>query len=274
VVGQEGEAPRVAARLPGPPALALEGVSTARRGTGVALRDLSLTLCAGEITGLAGVSGNGQAALAGVISGMETPTAGVVRVAGQAMRGWSPRAAIAAGIGRIPEDRHAVGSIADMSVTENVISERYRSPRFSRSGLLDWAAARAFAETLIRDYDVRCPSPDTRIRLLSGGNMQKLILGRALDGNPAVILANQPARGLDVGAVAYVHKRLVAARDAGAAVLLISEDLDEIMALSDRILVISGGALSRPSLRGERSIRDLGALMAGHGGEAEGADAA
>ncbi|MET0600142.1 MAG: ABC transporter ATP-binding protein [Mesorhizobium sp.] len=274
MVGQEVEAPRVAARPPGPPALALEGVSTARRGTGVALRGLTLTLHAGEITGLAGVSGNGQAALAGVISGMETPTAGVVSVAGQAMRGWSPRAAIAAGIGRIPEDRHAVGSIADMSVTENVISERYRSPRFSRSGLLDWAAARAFAETLIRDYDVRCPSPDTRIRLLSGGNMQKLILGRALDGNPSVILANQPARGLDVGAVAYVHKRLVAARDRGAAVLLISEDLDEIMALSDRILVISGGALSRPSLRGERSIRDLGALMAGHAGEPEGVDAA
>ena len=151
-----------------------------------------------------------------------------------------------------------------MSVTENVIGERYRSERFSKRGLLDWKAARDFAEQLIRDYDVKCPSPDARIRLLSGGNMQKLILGRALDPDPIVILANQPTRGLDVGAVSYVHNRLLAARDRGAAILLISEDLEEILALSDRILVMSKGKLSTPSSRGERSVRELGELMAGH----------
>jgi simple sugar transport system ATP-binding protein len=151
-----------------------------------------------------------------------------------------------------------------MSVTENVIGERHRTPRFSRRGFLDWKAARTFAEELIRDYDVKCPSPEARIRLLSGGNMQKLILGRALDPDPVVILANQPTRGLDVGAVSYVHKRLLEARDRGAAILLISEDLEEILALSDRILVMSKGKLSSPSRRGERTIRELGELMAGH----------
>ena len=150
-------------------------------------------------------------------------------------------------------------------MTENVIAERYRTERFSRFGFLDWAAARKFAEEIIADYDVKCPSPEARIRLLSGGNMQKLILGRALDPDPVVILANQPTRGLDVGAVGYVHRKLLEARARGAAILLISEDLEEILALSDRISVMSKGRLSTPSARGERAIRELGELMAGHG---------
>ena len=265
MVGQEVAAPPVPPVRRGRPLLVLHHVSTAPGPGGAALRDVSLTLTEGVVTGLAGVSGNGQAALAALLSGTATPTAGVIRVDGAAVSDWSPRAALAHGIARIPEDRHAVGSIADMSVTENVISERYRSPRFSRNGFLDWKAARAFAEELIRDYDVKCPSPETRIRLLSGGNMQKLILGRALDPDPVVILANQPTRGLDVGAVAYVHGRLLEARARGAAILLISEDLDEILSLSDEVLVMFKGRLSAPSERGERSIRALGELMAGHG---------
>ena len=132
-------------------------------------------------------------------------------------------------------------------------------------GFLDWKAAEDFARDIISDYDVKCPSPDARVRLLSGGNMQKLILGRALDGEPDVILANQPTRGLDVGAVAYVHSKLLEARQRGAAILLISEDLDEVLALSDRVLVISKGRLSRPARRGELTVRQIGELMAGHG---------
>lgn len=266
MVGQEVKPAEVAAVEPGAELLVLDGVSTARRN-GAALDRVSLRLRAGEITGLAGVSGNGQAALAALISGTERPTGGRLVIGGVQMGDWSPRAALGHGIGRIPEDRHAVGTIGDMSVTENVISERYRSERFSRMGFLDWKAARQFAEKIIADYDVKCPSPEARIRLLSGGNMQKLILGRALDPEPAVILASQPTRGLDVGAVAYVHRMLLAARQRGAAVLLISEDLEEIMALSDRIVVMSKGQLSAPSARGERTIRELGELMAGHGGE-------
>lgn len=152
-----------------------------------------------------------------------------------------------------------------MSLTENAISERYREPRFSRHGLLDWAAARRFTEKIIKDSDVKTPSPDTRIRLLSGGNMQKLILGRALDSNPMIILADQPSRGLDVGAVTYVHEQLLKARERGAAILLISEDLDEVLALADRIVVMSGGRLSQPSKRGELSAREIGELMGGKG---------
>ncbi|PHR24167.1 MAG: sugar ABC transporter ATP-binding protein [Hoeflea sp.] len=248
----------------------LRSVSTPSMG-GAALRQISMQLRGGEITGLAGISGNGQAALAALIAGTLEAREGEIVVHGAPAGRWSPRAALDRGLGRIPEDRHATGMIGDMSVAENVISEAYRSPRFSRFGFLDWKAAAAFADDIIKAYDVKCPSADARVRLLSGGNMQKLILGRALDGDPDIILASQPTRGLDVGAVAYVHARLIEARDRGAAVLLISEDLDEIQTLSDRILVIHRGRLSKPSLRGERSVMELGELMAGHGVE-EGAD--
>ncbi|WP_163270970.1 ABC transporter ATP-binding protein [Chelativorans alearense] len=265
MVGREIPPPRVSPAMPGMPRLVLDNVSTTA-GAGLSPLDgVSLSLHAGEITGLAGVSGNGQAALAALISGMQPPVRGTVLIGGRPVKAWSTRAALAHGIGRIPEDRHAVGSIADMSVVENVIAEAYRTPRFSRFGFLDWKAARAFAQKIIGDYDVKCPSPDMRIRLLSGGNMQKLILGRALDPEPEIILASQPTRGLDVGAVAYVHERLLEARARGAAILLISEDLDEILTLSDRIIVISKGKLSTPSRRGERTVRELGELMAGHG---------
>jgi simple sugar transport system ATP-binding protein len=264
MVGQEIAPATVAPAQAGPPLLELTNVSTRAGGGGAALDGISLTLRGGEITGLAGVSGNGQAALAALIAGTMQPLTGDIGISGATVKEWSPRRALAAGIARIPEDRHAVGTIGDMSVTENVISERYRSARFSRLGFLDWRAARGFAEEIIADYDVKCPSPEARIRLLSGGNMQKLILGRALDPEPSVILANQPTRGLDVGAVSYVHKKLLEARARGAAILLISEDLEEILALSDRILVMSKGRLSTPSARGERTVRELGELMAGH----------
>jgi simple sugar transport system ATP-binding protein len=234
------------------------------RGGGTALDGLTLSLFGGEITGLAGVSGNGQGAIAALVSGTARPLSGGITVDGRTVADWTPALALAAGIGRIPEDRQAIGTIGDMSVTENLISERHRTRRFSRFGFLDWKEARRFAERIVADYDVKCPSPETRIRLLSGGNIQKLILGRALDPEPGVILANQPTRGLDVGAVAYVHGKLLEARSRGAAILLISEDLDEILRLSDRILVISKGRLSQPSLRGQRTIREIGELMAGH----------
>ena len=174
---------------------------------------------------------------------------------------------MARGVARIPEDRHHQGSIADFDLTENAVLEAYRS-RFSRRGWMNWRAAREFAETIIAGYDVRCPGPETRIRLLSGGNMQKLILGRAMaggpeTGGPEIILANQPVRGLDVGAIAYVQSQLIAARDRGSSVLLISEDLDEIMGLSDVIHVMSQGRLSPGFARGTMTAAELGLWMAG-----------
>ncbi len=265
MVGDEISEPPVPAASPGPVLLELKQVSAVARGSGADLSNLSLALRAGEITGIAGVSGNGQAALAELLSGTLAPAGGAFVIAGQEVRKWSPREALRRRIGRVPEDRHAMGMIDDMNITENIISESYRSPRFNRFGFLKWRAARAFAEEIIHAYDVKCPSPDIRVRLLSGGNMQKLILGRALHGDPVIIVANQPTRGLDVGAVAYVHGRLLEARARGAAIVLISEDLDEVTSLSDRIVVMSKGRLSSPSARGERSLGELGELMAGHG---------
>ncbi|WP_075996898.1 ABC transporter ATP-binding protein [Salaquimonas pukyongi] len=265
MVGDEVEETEFTSGTPGKAVFRLSGITTLHKPGRPALQNVSLDLKAGEITGLAGVSGNGQATLSAIIEGREIPEKGEIIIDGIPIRKWSPRIALAQNIGRIPEDRHAIGMIDDMNIVENVISETYASKRFARYGILDMKAGRAFAEEIIRDYDVRCPSPDIRARLLSGGNMQKLILGRALDGDPGIILANQPTRGLDIGAVSYVHKRLIEARDRGAAILLISEDLDEVRALSDRIAVISRGRLSEPTNRGELTVRELGELMAGHG---------
>lgn len=250
---------------PGAPLLMLNRVTTPDAEAAPGLKDVTLTLRAGEITGLAGVSGNGQAALSDLIGGLIRPQSGTLELAGATVAAWSAHDAILAGIARIPEDRHKTGTIADFSLTENAILERYREAPFSRKGWMNWGAAEGFARDIIQTYDVRCPGPDARIRLLSGGNMQKLILGRVLEPGPKVILANQPVRGLDIGAITFIHSRLIAARDAGAAVLLISEDLDEVLKLSDVVHVIYEGRLSPGFARGSMGPADLGLWMAGQG---------
>ncbi len=265
MVGGEIALPKAEPRPAGPVLMQLANVSTPSEGAAPGLRHLTLNLRAGEIIGLAGVSGNGQAALADLVSGLITPSAGHIELGGEALSAWSPREAIRRGIARIPEDRHKTGTIAGFNLTENAVLEGYFRPEFSKLGLIDWRAARRFAEEIIAAYDVRCPGPNTPIRLLSGGNMQKLILGRVLEPGPTIILANQPVRGLDIGAIAYVQSRLIAARDAGAAVLLISEDLDEIMGLADTIHVISEGRLSPAFPRGSKTPAELGLWMAGEG---------
>lgn len=271
MVGGELSLPRAEARTPGAVLMRLDQVSTPDRGAAPGLKAVTLELRAGQITGLAGVSGNGQAALAEIVGGLAVPAAGRVVLKEAEVARWSPGEALARGVARIPEDRHHQGSIADFDLTENAVLEGYRT-RFSRRGWMDWRAARDFAEGIIKGYDVRCPGPETRIRLLSGGNMQKLILGRALAPGPDIILANQPVRGLDVGAIAYVQAQLIAARDRGAAVLLISEDLDEIMSLSDVVHVMSQGRLSPAFARGTMTAAELGLWMAGQ--KFEGRDAA
>ncbi len=260
MVGGEVSLPKASPGTPGPVLMRLAEVSAP------GLARITLELRSGQITGLAGVSGNGQGALANLVSGLVKPDSGRIELNGTPVAGWTPREALARGVGRIPEDRHRTGTIADFTLAENAVLEGYRSA-YSRQGLMNWRAADAFARQVIQDYDVRCPGPDAKIRLLSGGNMQKLILGRVLSGKPEIILANQPVRGLDVGAVAYVHSRLIAARDRGAAVLLISEDLDEIQSLSDVIHVISEGRLSPAFARSSKSPAELGLWMAGHGFE-------
>ncbi len=265
MVGGRVALPTAPPGTPGPVLLSLRGVSTPAAGTATGLRDVTLDLHGGLITGLAGVSGNGQQALSDLISGLLAPSQGEMTVAGSPPRRWSPRAALAEGIARIPEDRHGTGTVADFTLAENAVLETYRREPYSRRGWLNPAAARAFTERLIAAYDLRGAGPEGRIRLLSGGNMQKLILGRTLEAHPRIVLANQPSRGLDVGATAYVHSRLIAARDGGAAVILISEDLDELLSLSDRLHVIHRGRLSPAFGRGEKTPAELGLWMAGEG---------
>ena len=267
MVGAEIAQPVPSEARPGPTLLSLRGVSAHPPGHRTGLRNLDLDLRSGQILGLAGVSGNGQGALAELISGEAKPESGEIWLGDSEAPPWSPRAALAAKIGRIPEDRHSTGSIADFSLTENAILESYRDPELSRAGWMRWSAAEDFTRKVIARYDVRCPGPETRIRLLSGGNMQKLILGRALESDPRIILANQPVRGLDIGAVTYVQERLIEARDEGAAILLISEDLDEIMGLADVIRVMSDGRLSPEFPRGSVTATELGRWMAGEGFE-------
>ncbi len=241
-------------------------------GVGVdgALAHVSLALHGGEITAIAGVSGNGQQALADVLCGLRVPDAGRVVVAGRALPA-DARAWIAAGVARIPEDRQEVGLVGDLPLWENAIAEHYRT-RFARRGVVRRRAAHRFARHVVDRYDVRAGGGvDTPARALSGGNMQKLILGRALAGDaagaagPALIVANQPTWGLDIGAVAFVHQQLLDACARGAAVLLISDDLDEIFALADRIAVIHAGRLTPARPRSEWDLPTIGLAMAGAG---------
>lgn len=253
------ETPR-AEMAPGAPILELKNLSVAGRSKRDSLENVSLTVRAHEVLGIAGVSGNGQSALAGVISGLNRPSGGSISVANEAIASLTPRAMIQAGLGRIPEDRHHDGIVGAMTVAENMVIERLDEPSVQSNGLLKREAIRANADRLSRDYDVRGPGVTASARLLSGGNIQKLILARVLEQNPKLILANQPTRGLDMGAAAEVARRLLEARERGAGIVLISEDLDEILKLADRILVIHDGALTEADSRDREQI---GLMMAG-----------
>jgi len=247
---------------PGEVLFELENVSL-HGASGRALSGVSLTLRAGEVVGLAGVSGNGQSGIAALISGLAVPTSGTMRLYGDTVTRADPRALVANGVARMPEDRQHDGVVGTMSVADNIAIEEVRSAAFSKMGFLDRKAMRERATAAIAGYDVRCQGPDAEARLLSGGNVQKLILARVLERGPRVILANQPTRGLDVGAQAEVHRRILAARDRGAAVLVISEDLDELFALADRFVVVHAGELhdAGPSEGLDRGT--IGLMMAG-----------
>lgn len=260
MVGRAVERPRRAASTPGP--LVLEAVGLSFRERGVErLKSVSFRLHEGEILGIIGVSGNGQTPLARILSGTARWTGGDLVLGGRQLDRLTVADVIAAGIGRIPEDRNHEGSVGEMTLWENVVLERLS--RYSRLGIVDRQAGIQRTEDIISRFDVRGGTPTSRVRLLSGGNMQKLILGRNLLEAPRILIAAQPARGLDEGAVAAVHERLLDARRAGTAVLLISEDLEEVMALSDRIHAIVGGRLSPAIPMEAADMRGLGLMMAG-----------
>jgi ABC-type uncharacterized transport system ATPase subunit len=259
------------AKQVGAPVCVLDQVSTAPGRE--RLERVSLTLHSGELVAIAGVSGNGQVALAELLCGTRHKEAGRVTFMGQPLPAH-PSQWVAMGVARIPEDRHAVGVVGDLPVWENAVSERLRSPAFSRWGWVKRTAAHAYAQRVIAQFDVRGGGPLAAARALSGGNMQKLILGRALlhpdhtpdtpdATTPKLIIAHQPTWGLDIGAVAYVQSQLLAARDAGAAVLVISDDLDEVMTLGDRVAVMHAGQLTPPRMTEDWSREAIGLAMAG-----------
>ena len=228
----------------------------------LALKGVSFDIRAGECVGFAGVSGNGQRELAEVISGLRSANAGSIQIGDADLTNRPPVEIIRAGLGYIPEERHRVGSIGDFTVAENAILETHQS-HFTQGLFLDRAAIKQHVSDLITNYDVKTPSAETPTRNLSGGNLQKLILGRELARRPELLLAAQPTRGLDVGATEYIRQELMRARDQGTAILLISEDLDEILSLSDRILVMYEGQIVGELSCEEADIETLGLMMGG-----------
>jgi ABC-type uncharacterized transport system ATPase subunit len=243
----------------GAPVLEIRGLH-ARGGGGLpALADVALEVRAGEIVGVAGVSGNGQTELVDVLTGMHGAARGSVRVGGEELAGADPQGMMRAGIGRIPEDRHA-SLIGDLSVAYNLVLERLDD--FRRGGRIDEAAIRAHAEGLIERFDIRAAFDDP-VASLSGGNVQKVLLARVLSRDPRLIVVSQPTRGLDVGATEYVRSQLLARRADGAAVLLVSEDLDELLALADRLVVFYEGRIVGEMNVADADLERLSLLMAG-----------
>jgi simple sugar transport system ATP-binding protein len=233
-----------------------------------ALKGMSLTVRSGEIVGLAGVAGNGQTELSQVISGLRRCDQGQVLLHGQRVSNRNALFGIDRGIAYIPEDRTHVGTAPDLSITDNVIMKQYRHAPIAHGGLLDMVAATRFASQLKDAYEIIAPKVTTPVRLLSGGNLQRVILAREISGHPAFIVAVQPTRGLDVGAIEGVHKLLVAQREAGAAILLISEELEELLSLSERVYVIyegrSMGELNTGAMEpDENLIQTVGLMMTG-----------
>ena len=233
---------KTAAR-PGEPLLQVSGV-TAFDDRGVQkVNDVSLEVRAGEILGVAGVDGNGQTELIDVITGLRRPESGTVVVAGRDVSGASVHGRYEAGLGHIPEDRQRRGLVLEFSIAENIALHDYRRPPSSKLGWLFPRRLMQAAARLIKEFDVRGGGPQTPAGALSGGNQQKVILAREIDRNPKVLIAAQPTRGLDVGAIEFVHRRLIEERDEGRGVLLVSLELEELLSLSDRILVLYEGRI-------------------------------
>ncbi len=247
----------------GAPVFELRGASAGR------LREVSLSVRAGEIVGIAGVDGNGQRELAEVAAGLRRLEQGSLHLAGESILRPDPSSLRARGVAHVPEDRLRHAVVGPMSVEENLSLGRQRSPPFAHRQLIDFQGRRARAEGLIRDYDVRPASPLAQVVALSGGNQQKVVVARELDASPSLLVVVQPTRGLDLVAVASVHAKLRAARDRGCAVLLVSLDLEELLALADRIYVLFEGRLNGELDRSDFDERELGRRMLGGGGREE-----
>jgi len=234
----------------------------------LAVSGLELDVRAGEILGIAGVSGNGQRELAQAIAGLREVVGGSIRINGTETTNLLPAQMRAHGLAYIPEERMHTGAVSGFSVMENLLLIDHGSDRFTRRGLMDFPTIKEHCRTLVSDYDVRTPSLETPTQALSGGNIQKLILARELSGTPRVLIAAQPSRGVDIGATEYIHRRLIEQRSEGTGILMISEDLDEVFALSDRIAVMYEGRIMGIVDPRQTTREAVGLMMAGVAPEA------
>jgi simple sugar transport system ATP-binding protein len=228
---------------PGEPVLEVELLHVLDDRSQPAVNGVSFTVRKGEIVGIAGVQGNGQTELVEALTGLRTPLAGLVTIKGEDFTTASPREMHRAGIAHVPEDRQRSGLVLGFTVSENIVLDAYYSEPYSHGIVMDWTAARDHAVELVDQYDIRTPGVDVELSTLSGGNQQKVIAAREFGRDVDLIIASQPTRGIDVGSIEYIHSRIVEERDAGAAVLIVSSELDEVMALSDRLLVMFGGRI-------------------------------
>ncbi|MFD3155861.1 ABC transporter ATP-binding protein [Haloimpatiens sp. FM7330] len=228
-----------------------------------AVKGLNLTVHGGEILGIAGVDGNGQSEFIEALTGLKKPEKGKIVLKGNDIYGKTPREIIDNGIGHIPEDRHKRGLILKYSLYENIVLGRHHKEPFSKKGVMNYSSIRKYSQDLIKEYDVRTPNDEVPASALSGGNQQKLIVAREISKDPDLLIASQPTRGVDVGAIEFIHKKLVEERDSGKAVLLVSLELDEVLSLSDRIAVMYDGEIVDILDRKDANEQKLGVLMAG-----------
>lgn len=256
---------------PGEVVLQAENLLVAGHGGIPAVFGVSLNVCAGEILGIAGVSGNGQTELVEALTGLRSVEGGTIRLLGQDITHASVRDRRKAGLAHVPEDRMVMGLNLKTNLDENVVVTHYRDEPYSERGILRGKPIRKLAQQIIDAFQVKSARVGEEIKTLSGGNLQKVVLGRELHGKPKLIVVNQPTRGLDVGSIEFVHKTLIEERDAGAAVLLVSVELDEILSLSDRIAVMFEGRIMDVLDAAEANEQDIGILMAGGSLETEAA---
>lgn len=248
---------------PGDPVLQMQGVECLNNKGLKALKELTFTLQAGEVLAIAGVDGNGQSELVETITGLRKVTAGKVMVNGRDVTNKHPRDILEQKVAHIPEDRHRRGLVMDMSVKENIMLMSYYQKPFAKGLFLDWDFIDKHSQEIVEQYNVKTPGIETLARNLSGGNQQKVILGREIYREPNLLIAMHPTRGLDIGATEYVHKRIIQERDRGCGVLLVSTELEEVLSLSDRIAVIYEGEIMGVMDNKDVNIEELGLMMAG-----------
>jgi len=248
---------------PGISVLKVRDLETSNNRGLPALKGVSFEVCRGEILGIAGVSGNGQKELVEVITGLRRATKGEVKILERNVTNLPPRSVSQHGVAHVPEERLRVGVVPNMKVSENLILKSYRAPQFANGLFLDVDLVDEHSRRLVSEYNIVTPSIETQVKLLSGGNIQRLILAREISGDPELIVAAHPTYGLDVGATEQIRQLLLKQRKNGVAILLVSEDIEEIMSLSDRIAVMFEGRITGEMSAEESDVEAIGLMMAG-----------